>query len=165
MYELPPPPSERHVIFGRWAVWFRHGRRFGGGGRRLGRGTGTRRSRGGRSFAGPGAAEKLHDFCDDPQFAAFLAGLFVIPLIETKPAFNENRAAFAHILADVFSGAPENVHIDKGDFLLLFAGFGRPDPVDREATFGDGHSFGSVAQLRIAGHVPDENDFVETGHG
>jgi len=101
------------------------------------------------------AAKKLKTFHDDAELAAFLAGLFVIPLVELQTAFHEQRAALFHVLRERFSLPAKSVHIHKGHFFLLLARFGGPVAVHRKADFGDGHALGSVAQLRIARQVPD----------
>ena len=33
-----------------------------------------------------------------------------------------------------------------------------------KADLGDRHAFGRVAQFRVAGQIPDQDDFVEAGH-
>lgn len=111
------------------------------------------------------AAEKLHYFANYAKFAALLAGLLVIPLVKAQPSFNENRTALAHVLRKIFSRAAKNIHINKGHLFLLFPSLIRPNAVDGQTDFGDGQAFGRIAQLGIACQIPDQNDFVEAGHG
>src|ERR1043166_7998420 len=84
---------------------------------------------GGRRGGVPGArpAEELHVVGDDSKFAAFLAGLFVVPLIQAEPAFDEHGAAFAHVLADVLGGAAKDIDVDECDLFSFLAGLSRPD--------------------------------------
>ena len=89
-----------------------------------------RRCRGGGGSGTPGglaaglaeiaAAEELKAFEDDAELAAFLAGLFVIPLIEPEPAFHEERAALFHVLRQRLGlAAKRALDLAGSAFLLL----------------------------------------------
>src|SRR5208337_3492994 len=58
----------------------------------------------------------------------------------------------------------KGVHVHKSDLFLHLAGFTLPFAIAGQAEAGDGRALGGVAQLRIAGEVPGEDDFVEAGH-
>ena len=80
-------------------------------------------------------------------------GVFVLPGIEFQAAFDQQRAALAHVLGDDFRLAAPGFDVNKTDFFLGLAGFGFPGAVDRQADLGDGRSLGRVAQFRIARQV------------
>ena len=116
------------------------------------------------SATGFAAGEELQVFADDFQFAAFLTGGLVIPGVEIQTAFDVNRIALCQVLLRKLCLAAPERDIDEGGFLLFLALFVFPDAVDREAEFGDGGSFGRVAQFGIPCEIPDEHDFVEICH-
>src|SRR6187399_2511619 len=144
--------SKRNVVaFVRRSVGF--GRLSGDGCSRCG---GSARRGWGAAFTSAWTAQKLNDFADDTKLASLLTGLLVVPLVESQPSFDQQGAALAHVLRDVFRRAPEDVNINKSDLLLLFAGFIRPDTVDGQAKLRDGCTLGRVTQFRIAREVADE---------
>src|SRR6266581_9518406 len=97
--------------------------RFRGGG--CGRRGSARRGRG-TTFTGAWTTQELNDLSDDTELAALLTGLLVIPLVETQPPFDQHRAALAHVLRNIFRRAPENIDVNKSDFLFLLAALARP---------------------------------------
>ena len=68
--------------------------------------------------------------------------VFIFPLVESKPAFDQEGAALAHILRDDFSLPAEGVNIDKSGFFLRFAGFGFPGAINGQANAGNGRALG-----------------------
>jgi len=111
------------------------------------------------------AGEELEVFADHLEFAAFLAGGFIVPSVEVEAAFDVNWATFAEVLLGEFRLASPEGDVDESGFLLLAFLFIHPNAVDGEAEFGDGGAFWSVAQFGISGEISDEHDFVEIGHG
>src|SRR5882757_6281626 len=109
--------SERDVVAFRRAVAFHGFRRWRARSRRSR--TRRTRSRCAAAFAATtatgaaGAAEKLYCFRHHTQPALLLAGLLVVPLVQPEPAFDQNRAPLAHVLAHVFSRAAKDVHVHK----------------------------------------------------
>src|ERR1041385_4085953 len=110
------------------------------------------------------AAEQLHGFADHAQLAAFLTSLFVVPRVHLQPAFDKNGATFLQIFARDFGQTrPEN-NIDIGDLLAFFAAFEGVLSVNRDAEVANRAALGGVTDLRIAGEVSEQDDFVQTGH-
>src|SRR6202011_3406201 len=110
------------------------------------------------------AAKKLHGFADHPQLASLLSTLFVVPRVELKTAFDENRPTFLQIFAgDLSEPRPED-HIDIGDFFAFFAAVEGVLTIDGNAEVAHGAAFGGVTHFGIARQVSEENDFIETGH-
>lgn len=154
--------SKRHVIIRRRARILSGRRRSLC--RTARRGAGTRRVRIATFSATARAPKKLDCFSDNPKLAAFLSRLLIIPLVQTQPTLDQYGTALAHVLADIFSGTAEDIHIDKRDLLLLLASLGCPRPVYCESNLGNGLAVGSITELRITRQIPYEDDFVEAGH-
>ncbi len=111
------------------------------------------------------AGEELEVFADHLEFAAFLACGFIVPGVEVETTFDVNWAAFAEVLLSEFRLASPEGDVDESGFLLFAFLFIHPNAVDGEAEFGDGGTFGSVAQFGVSGEIADQHDFVEIGHG
>jgi len=103
-------------------------------------------------------------FQNHTELAPFLAGLFIIPLIEAKPAFNQNRTAFLEILGNDLGLPAKRVHINKGDLFFRFTRFVLLGAIHGEADFTDGESFRGVAKFGITGQIARENYSIEAGH-
>ncbi len=71
--------------------------------------------------------QELHCFSHDAKLAAFLPALFIVPLVKAQPAFDEKRAAFSHVLGNVFRRATKHIHVHKSHFFLFLASFAGPD--------------------------------------
>ena len=59
----------------------------------------------------------------------------------------------------------EGAAVDEADFLALFAGGGFEFAVHRQPELRDSHLAGQILELRVAGEVADQDDFIEVGHG
>src|SRR5579863_8989887 len=155
--------SERHVVFfGRRSVSAIRGRSFGFGGRTWTGGFVAATTT--TAIAATAGIEERKAFEDDLELALFLAGVFVLPLVELEAAFHEEWAAFFHVLADDLGLAAKGLHVNKRHLFLGLAGFALPGAVQSHADLGHRRAFGRVAQFRVAGQVAREDDFVEISH-
>jgi hypothetical protein len=74
------------------------------------------------SVATVAAVHELKVFDNHLEFALLLVRVFIFPLVESQPAFDQDRAPLFQVLADDFGRAPERVRVHKGRFFLGFAG-------------------------------------------
>src|ERR1700730_6376996 len=72
------------------------------------------------AFALGSAAEELQTFADHLQLRPFLAGLLVVPGIETESAFDEDGSPFPEILLRDFGHSTPERHINKSNLFFLF---------------------------------------------
>ena len=108
-------------------------------------------------------AEELHVFTDDFQLVALLT-VFVLPGVELETAFDIDGPSFAEVLLGQFGlFAPEG-DIDKGGFFLALPIVVLKIAIDGQTDVCHGSAFGGEANLRVAGEVPDQHDFVQIGH-
>src|SRR5262249_26563601 len=89
----------------------------------------------------------------NPQFALFLVGILVFPLVQLKAAFHKQWAPLFEVLADHLGLAAIRLDIDKRDLLLGFASLGLPLPIYGQPEACDCGSFGGVFGLGIAGEI------------
>src|SRR6266581_1759159 len=101
--------------------------------------------------------KKRKAFQNHTELAALLASLFIIPLIETKPAFNQDRTALLEVLGNDFGLPAKRVHIHKGDLLFGFTSFVLPGAIDGEANFTDGEPLRRVAKFGVTGQIARKN--------
>ena len=101
----------------------------------------------GAAFAAIAAVEELKALQHHAEFAALLAGLLVVPLVEPQAAFHQDRAALLQVLANGLRLPAKGVDINKGDFFLGLAGLGLPRAIDRQADLGDGHALWACSAI------------------
>src|SRR5258708_28137173 len=75
------------------------------------------------AFALASATEHLHVFGHYAQARTLLAGLFVVPGIQLKPAFDEDFAPFLEVLLRYLGLPPPKRHVHERYLFLLFAIF------------------------------------------
>src|SRR5258708_27773631 len=91
-------------------------------------------------------------------------GVFVLPLVELKPALYQEGSALPHVLSNHFGLPTESVDIYKRHFFFGFAGIVFPAAVDGHANASNGCSLRSIAQLRVPGKITREHDTIKVSH-
>jgi hypothetical protein len=94
---------------------------------------------------------------------AALLAVFRFPPTLLQPPIDDNSVPFAEILPAMFRLLAEDDNVDKTDFFLQFIALLVP-PADREAQTGHRRPVRRIPQLRIPCEVPEENDFIKSGH-
>src|SRR5260370_35691075 len=113
------------------------------------------------AFALASATEHLHVFGHYAQARTLLAGLFVVPGIQLKPAFDEDLAPFLEVLLRNLGLPPPKRHVHERDLLLLFAIFPRVNSVYGDADVRNRGSFRRVPHLRVTSQISDKQNPVE----
>ena len=93
------------------------------------------------------------------MFAAFLS-VFGLPTALLEPAIDNDAVALAKILPAMFRLFPEHHDVDETDLFLEFIPLLKPT-ARRQAKAGNRRSAGGLAQLGVAGQIPDQDDFIE----
>ena len=110
----------------------------------------------------PGLAplrQKGHALRHDFMLAAFLA-VFRLPAPLLEASIDDHAVALAQVLSAMFRLFPKDHDVDKTDFFFEFLGLPEASAGCQTET-GDRCSVRRIPQLRVAGQVPDQNDFVK----
>src|ERR1043165_857684 len=142
---------KRHVVWllGRWSLRFRG---LVGGWHPGRRSRPSPRGFGGGSAIGPRTtADEFEAFQNYSELTALLAGLLIVPLIQSQPTFHEEWAALLQILGDGLRLLAERINVHERDLLFGFSGLGAPGAIDCQTEFGNRHAFWRVSQFGVAG--------------
>jgi hypothetical protein len=96
------------------------------------------------------------------MFAAFLT-VFRFPSPLLQSAVHDDTVSLAEILSTMLRLFPEYDDIDETDFFLQLVAL-LVAATDRKPQGGHGCAVRRVSQFRIAREIPDENNFVKSGH-
>src|SRR4029077_5088094 len=116
------------------------------------------------AFALSSPTEHLHGSGHYAQARTLLAGLFVVPGIQLKPAFDEDLAPFLEVLLRYLGLPPPKRHVHERYLFLLFAIFPRVNSIYCDADVRNRGSFRCVTHLRVASQISDKQNTVEVGH-
>ena len=75
---------------------------------------------------------------DDDSHLRSLLSIFIRPLVQFQPAFDEHRSPLREVLLHHFGGAPPSFAVDEGRFFTILAFLGSESPIDGKTDFRNG---------------------------
>lgn len=108
--------------------------------------------------------DELHTLGSDPQAAHLAATLLVIPLVKAKTTFDKDWGATVQVVATGFGLLAPDIDIYEASIFALLAAGSGVFPTGGQAYVTNPRTATGIPEVRIAGEVADEIDFVEAGH-